>query len=102
MREANASESIRRTNKISTTLANKNSRLADLLTASTRQGRLWAKQVLETRARTVPTVRKVWADGGYSGPLVKGYAAAVPCEVEIVSRPPDANGFILFKTKMGS
>ena len=59
------------------------------------QDRLGAKQVLETLARTVPTVRKVWADGGYSGPLVKGYAAAVPCEVEIVSRPPDANGFIL-------
>ena len=63
------------------------------------QDRLGAKQVLESLARTVPTVRKVWADGGYSGPLVKGYAAAVPCEVEIVSRPPDAKGFVLLKKR---
>ena len=61
------------------------------------QDRLGTRQVLETLARTVPTVRKDWADGGYSGPLVKRYAAAVPavpCEVEIVSHPPN-EGFIL-------
>lgn len=63
------------------------------------QDRLGARQVFETLAKAVPTVRKVWADGGYSGPLVKAYAAAVPCEVEIVSRPPDAKGFVLLKKR---
>ena len=63
------------------------------------QDRLGAQQVLETLARVVPTVRKLWADGGYSGPLVKGYAAAAGCEVEIVSRPPDAKGFVLVKRR---
>ena len=63
------------------------------------QDRLGAQQVLQTLARTASTVRKVWADGSYSGPLVKGYAAAVPCEVEIVSRPPDAKGFVLLKRR---
>ena len=55
--------------------------------------------MLQTLARPVPTVRKVWADGSYGGPLVKGYAAAVPREVKIVSRPLDATGFVLLKRR---
>lgn len=40
-----------------------------------------------------PTVRRVWVDGGYSGPLVRGYAAAIGCEVEVVAKPPGQKGF---------
>ena len=41
----------------------------------------------------MPTLRLVWAAGGYSGPLVAGDAAAHDCRVEIVVKPADQKGF---------
>ena len=43
----------------------------------------------------MPTLRLVWADGGYSGPLVAGYAAVNDCRVEIVAKPADQKGFVV-------
>lgn len=57
------------------------------------QERLGTAQVFATAGQQVPTLRLVWADGGYSGPLVAGYAAANDCRVEIVVKPADQKGF---------
>jgi putative transposase len=57
------------------------------------QERLGAAQVFQTAGCQVPTLRLVWTDGGYHGPLVEGYAAANQCRVEVVSKPADQKGF---------
>jgi putative transposase len=57
------------------------------------QERLGAKQVFATLGQQVPTVRRTWVDGGYSGPLVRSYGAAMGCEVEVVGKPPNQKGF---------
>lgn len=57
------------------------------------QERLGAAQVFQTAGQQVPPLRLVWADGGYTGPLVEGYAAANDCRVEIVVKPADQKGF---------
>ena len=43
----------------------------------------------------VPALRLVCANGGYSGPLVAGDAAANDCRVEIVVKPADQKGFVV-------
>ncbi len=57
------------------------------------QERLGAKQVFATLGQQVPTVRHSWVDGGYSGPLVRGYGQAIDCAVEVVGKPPGQKGF---------
>ena len=57
--------------------------------------RLGAAQVFATAGQQVPTLRLVWADGGYPGPLVEGYAAANNCRVEVVAKPADQQGFVV-------
>ena len=59
------------------------------------QERLGAAQVVATAGQQVPALRLVWADGGHSGPLVAGYAAANDCRVEIVVKPADQKGFVV-------
>ena len=59
------------------------------------QERLGAAQVFATAGQQVPTLRLVWADGGYNGPLVAGYAAANDCRVEIVVKPAEPTKNVL-------
>lgn len=56
------------------------------------QDRRGAGPVLAEAGRRCPNLRVVWADGGYSGPLV---AAAAPngCQVRIVAKPAGAKTF---------
>ena len=42
-------------------------------------------------ARQVPTLRRAWAGGGYSGPLVKRDGEAM-CAVDIVVKPANQRG----------
>lgn len=57
------------------------------------QDRDGAKLVLQALAKRFPRLKKVWADGGYSGQLVeqaKGWGKWV---LEIVKKPESAQGF---------
>jgi transposase len=56
--------------------------------------------LLLTRLRRgFATVRKVWADGGYTGSLTEWAAAKLGLDVEIVRRPDEAKGFVLLKRR---
>ena len=50
------------------------------------QDRRGALLLLHEAGLCYPTLRLVWADGGYSGPLVAG-AAPTDCQVRIVAKP---------------
>ena len=43
----------------------------------------------------LPRLLKVWADQGYRGDLVAWLRETFGVELEIVTRPPDAKGFVL-------
>lgn len=60
--------------------------------AASEQDRRGAGPVLAEAGQRYPNLRVVWADGGYSGPLV---AAAAPagCQVLIVSKPAGSKTF---------
>ena len=63
------------------------------------QERLGAAQVFATAGQQGPTLRLVWAGGGYSGPLVAGYAAATDCRVEIAVKPADQKGSVVLSRR---
>ena len=56
------------------------------------QDRRGAGPVLAEAGQQCPALRVVWADGGYSGPLVGG-AAPTGCQVVIVAKPPARKTF---------
>jgi len=45
-----------------------------------------APSVLERVFEAVPTLRRIWADQGYKGPLVEWVKKTFSCELDIVSR----------------
>jgi transposase len=45
------------------------------------------------------TVKKVWADGGYTGSLTDWARTALGLDVEIVRRPDEAKGFVLLRRR---
>ena len=45
-----------------------------------------AQSVLERVFEAVPTLRRIWADQGYKGPLVEWVKKTFSCELEVVSR----------------
>ncbi|TGE14970.1 IS4/IS5 family transposase [Hymenobacter elongatus] len=51
-----------------------------------------AGPLLSEAGRCYPALRRVWADGGYSGPLVAG-AAPDGCQVLIVAKPAGSKTF---------
>ncbi|MFI6360653.1 IS5 family transposase [Streptomyces sp. NPDC050743] len=61
------------------------------------QDRDVAVPLLTRLRRGFATVRKVWADGGYTGSLVDWAAATLGLDVEIVRRPDEAKEFVLLK-----
>ncbi|RZJ56692.1 MAG: IS4/IS5 family transposase [Hymenobacter sp.] len=61
--------------------------------AGDEQERLGARAVFATLGQQVPTVRLVWVDGGYSGPLVQSYGQAIDCQVNVVAKPVNQKGF---------
>ncbi|MET8957825.1 IS5 family transposase [Streptomyces sp. NPDC004393] len=63
------------------------------------QDRDVAVPLLTRLRRGFATVRKVWADGGYTGSLVDWAAATLGLHVEIVRRPDEAKGFVLLKRR---
>jgi putative transposase len=59
------------------------------------QDRDGAKRVFDKCRRQCPTVRLVWADGGYAGKLVSWTHEHCPWKLEIVKRSDTAAGFQL-------
>jgi len=57
------------------------------------QDRDGAKLLLEGCKTSFPSLRKIWADGGYRGQLVEWVKAQGDWELEIVEKPPDQKGF---------
>lgn len=57
------------------------------------QDRDGAKLVLEDLAERFPRLRKVWADGGYTGQLVEQAKTWGKWVLEIVKRPESLQGF---------
>ncbi|MFE6904747.1 IS5 family transposase [Streptomyces sp. NPDC057717] len=64
------------------------------VTTASLQDRDVAVPLLARLRRGFVTVKKVWADGGYTGSLAEWAAATLGLDVEIVRRPEDAKGFV--------
>jgi putative transposase len=59
------------------------------------QDRDGARLVFERARRTFPTLRLVWADGGYAGKLIVWLQALCGWILEIVKRSDDVKGWVL-------
>lgn len=59
------------------------------------QDRDGARKVLPVAAQQYPTLKKTWADGGYSGERVQAVATKTGINVEVVKRSDQAKGFVL-------
>jgi putative transposase len=64
------------------------------VTAASIQDRDGAWPVLREMHREHPTVRVVWVDSAYAGPLVSGVKAALDIDLVVVKRPDIRLGFI--------
>ena len=69
--------------------------LAAVVHAADVQDRDGAKWVLEKAKALFPSLRLIWADGGYAGALVAWVAAFAGWVLEIVKRPDEAQGFVV-------
>ncbi|MFJ8159289.1 transposase, partial [Streptomyces sp. NPDC094468] len=69
------------------------------VTTASLQDRDVAVPLLTRLRRGVVTVKKVWADGGYTGSLTEWAAAQLGLDVEIVRRPDEAKGFVLLRRR---
>ncbi|WP_237409533.1 IS5 family transposase [Streptomyces sp. M2CJ-2] len=63
------------------------------------QDRDVAVPLLTRLRRGFATVKKVWADGGYTGSLVEWARTKLGLDVDIVRRPDEARGFVLLKRR---
>jgi putative transposase len=59
------------------------------------QDRDGAKLVFAQMQDQFPRLQRIWADGGYAGALVAWVAEFAGWVLEIVSRPADAQGFVV-------
>lgn len=68
--------------------------IAVVITVASVQDRDGGKLVFES-AQDQPRLKKVWADGGYRGEFITWTEANCAWELEIVSRSPDQQGFVV-------
>jgi len=54
-----------------------------------------ARALLKACLPRFPTLRKIWADGGYTGKLVSWVNETFGIDLEIVKRTDDLSGFVL-------
>lgn len=69
------------------------------VTSACLQDRDVAVPLLTRLRRGFATVKKVWADGGYTGSLLTWAHTALGLDVDIVRRPDEAQGFVLLKRR---
>jgi putative transposase len=68
--------------------------LVVVVTAASVQERAGARRVFKALTGSCKTLRRVWIDGGYSGPgLLEWVAQRFRFALEVVSRPPGTRGF---------
>jgi putative transposase len=61
------------------------------------QDRTGGRLVLEQCRGRMPRLRRIWADGAYRGRLVRWVRRTRRWVLQIISRPPGSNGFVLLK-----
>lgn len=54
-----------------------------------------AYDLLAAAKAVAPTLQQVWVDGGYAGDWVEWATQEHQCAVAVVTRPPQARGFVL-------
>ena len=59
------------------------------------QDRDGAKLLLEELREFAPNLKVIYADGAYSGELIKWVAENLECKLEIIRRPKGIKGFVL-------
>ena len=59
------------------------------------QDRDGAKLVLDKARGLFPSLRLIWADGGYAGALIEWVQATCGCVLQTVLRPVGVKGFVL-------
>ena len=59
------------------------------------QDRDGAKLVLDKARGWFPSLRLIWADGGYAGALIEWVQATCGCVLQTVLRPVGVKGFVL-------
>ena len=69
------------------------------VTTAALQDRDVAVPLLTRLRRDFATVKKVWADGGYTGSLTGWAAAKLGLDVDIVRRPDEAKKFVLLRRR---
>ncbi|WP_434384872.1 IS5 family transposase [Melittangium boletus] len=69
--------------------------LISWMTTADVQDRDATPAVLPLAAQQYPTLKKVWVDGGYTGPKVQAVAQESGIDVEVVKRSDQAKGFVL-------
>lgn len=69
--------------------------LVSWMTTADVQDRDAAQAVLPLAAQQYPSLKKVWVDGGYTGPQVQAVAQESGVDVEVVKRSDQAKGFVL-------
>jgi transposase len=67
--------------------------LVVMVTAASIQDRAGGRSILELLKQKLPSVRHIFADGGYAGELVEVAKRSWTIVVEIVRRDPDQKGF---------
>jgi putative transposase len=68
--------------------------LAAAVTTADLQDRVAAFPVLREAKAEHPTLKKVWVDGAYFGPLIAQTRTRLQIELEVVPRPTAARGFV--------
>ena len=73
--------------------------LVDVITPASVQDRDGARELLRKVKQLYPWVTHVWADGEYTGELVKWAKKTLNITLEIVKKLPDQQGFQVLKRR---
>ena len=69
--------------------------LAFLITTADVQDRDAGAKLIRMAKREYPTLRKVWVDSAYNGPVIKTAQQDTGVEIQVVPRPSNTNTFVL-------
>lgn len=69
--------------------------LAVVVTPASVQDRDGAAPVIEAAALEHSEIRKIWADGGYNGHVIKELGERMGIDIEVVKRTDDMRGFVV-------
>lgn len=73
--------------------------LALAITPASVQDRDGAAPVVEQAAREFPTIRKIWADGAYTGQIIEDLRERTSIDIELVEKRKDVSGFVVIRRR---